>query len=224
MPEMNGIELIKNIRISERFREIPIIMVTGMMVSAENLKEAFEAGATDYLKKPFNKVELNARVKSVLLLTSAIKEVKLVHAEILEGKKRELVATSIKLVQMSELNSKLLDDLNSMIDDFSDETKEKIDSIISRYNLNSLDSTWKEFETRFGNVYEDFYEKLGRSHLGLTLNEKRLSALLKLGFNTKAIAALTFQEAKSVDMARYRLRKKLDLAPDVNLSEYLMNF
>ena len=41
MPEMNGIELIKNIRISERFREIPIIMITGMMVSAENLERGF---------------------------------------------------------------------------------------------------------------------------------------------------------------------------------------
>ena len=125
---------------------------------------------------------------------------------------------------MSELNSKLLDDLNGMIDDFSDETKERIDSIISRYNLNSLDSTWKEFENRFGNVYEDFYVKLGKLHPGLTLSEKRLSALLKLGFNSKAIAALTFQDAKSVDMARYRLRKKLNLASDVNLSEYLMSF
>lgn len=67
MPDINGIEACRRIKEVERFRDLPIIMVTAMDDS-ESIEAAFEAGATDYVKKPFDIIELTSRMRSVLRL------------------------------------------------------------------------------------------------------------------------------------------------------------
>jgi serine phosphatase RsbU (regulator of sigma subunit)/CheY-like chemotaxis protein len=67
MPEIDGIEATKLIQMDTRFRDIPIIFVTALGDSRK-LAEAFDAGATDYVMKPINKVELLARIRSALKL------------------------------------------------------------------------------------------------------------------------------------------------------------
>lgn len=67
MPEINGIETCRRIKEVERFRDIPIIMVTAM-AQREKLQLAFAAGAMDYINKPVNKIELRTRVGSALKL------------------------------------------------------------------------------------------------------------------------------------------------------------
>jgi len=66
MPGMNGIEVCKVLKKGERTRDIPVIFVTAS-TDNETLKEAFESGGNDYVRKPVNKIELLARIKSVLL-------------------------------------------------------------------------------------------------------------------------------------------------------------
>jgi DNA-binding response OmpR family regulator len=73
MPEMNGIEVCKALVNNPSTANIPIILVTAK-VGAEDTKEGLEAGAFDYIKKPFNKVELLARVNSALKLSEAQKK------------------------------------------------------------------------------------------------------------------------------------------------------
>ena len=70
MPEMNGIEVCKILVSNPSTVNIPIILVTAK-AGAEDTKEGLEAGAFDYVKKPFNKVELLARVTSALKLSEA---------------------------------------------------------------------------------------------------------------------------------------------------------
>jgi len=67
MPDINGIETCRRIKEVERFRDIPIIMVTAM-AQREKLQLAFAAGAMDYINKPVNKIELRTRVGSALKL------------------------------------------------------------------------------------------------------------------------------------------------------------
>lgn len=66
LPEMSGIDLIRDLR-SSAFRG-PLLICTGMMLSPEHLRQAFEYGANDYLRKPLNGVELNARLDNSLQL------------------------------------------------------------------------------------------------------------------------------------------------------------
>jgi len=64
MPELNGIEFIKQIRSSGFFKDIPLIMSSGNEGSAEKIK-CLKSGADDYLIKPFNPEELEARIDNI---------------------------------------------------------------------------------------------------------------------------------------------------------------
>ena len=72
MPGITGFEVCKTLVNDIKTKNIPIILVTAK-IGAEDTKEGLEAGAFDYIKKPFNKIELLARVNSALKLSDAQK-------------------------------------------------------------------------------------------------------------------------------------------------------
>lgn len=78
MPDITGIEVCKTLVNHHKTKNIPIILVTAKS-GAEDTKEGLEAGAFDYIKKPFNRIELLARVNSALKLSDAQKS--LLHSE-----------------------------------------------------------------------------------------------------------------------------------------------
>ncbi len=65
MPKMSGLEVCRFLKQDRNTKHIPIIFVTGM-TDNETLREAFESGGTDYVRKPVNSIELLSRIKSVL--------------------------------------------------------------------------------------------------------------------------------------------------------------
>lgn len=67
MPDLDGVEACRQIKAVDRFRDIPVIMVTAMAESGF-LEAAFAAGAVDYVTKPLNRVELLTRIRSALRL------------------------------------------------------------------------------------------------------------------------------------------------------------
>jgi phosphoserine phosphatase RsbU/P len=71
MPEIDGIEACARIRSDPRYSSVPIIMVTSLG-DIDSLANAFVAGATDYITKPVNRVELLARVRSALKLKAEL--------------------------------------------------------------------------------------------------------------------------------------------------------
>ena len=73
MPDINGFDVCKTLVNDNRTSAIPIILVTAK-TDVEDTKEGLDAGAYGYIKKPFNKVELLARVKSALKLSEANKQ------------------------------------------------------------------------------------------------------------------------------------------------------
>jgi len=71
MPEIDGIEACARIRGDSRYADVPIIMVTSLG-DMDSLANAFVAGATDYITKPINRIELTARVRSALKLKAEL--------------------------------------------------------------------------------------------------------------------------------------------------------
>ncbi len=65
MPGLNGFEVVQQLRQSEETRDIPVILLTAT-VQEKDISKGFEAGADDYMRKPFNPQELQARVKALL--------------------------------------------------------------------------------------------------------------------------------------------------------------
>ncbi len=88
MPEMSGIEACRKIKMLERHRDVPIIMVTALSETAY-LAAAFAAGAIDYIATPVKKLELVARVTSALALKREMDARKARERE-LEEKNREI--------------------------------------------------------------------------------------------------------------------------------------
>ncbi len=81
---------------------------------------------------------------------------------------------------------------------------------------------WEEFEYRFQQLHSGFYDRLNQRFPGLTINERRLCAFLKLDMTTKEISDITGQSVRAVNMARIRLRNKLGLThTDTELFAFL---
>lgn len=82
MPKMTGIDFCKRIQTNNKFKDIPVIMCTGINTSSENLKTAFESGVVDFIRKPIDKMELVSRVKSMLRLSESYQTIKRQKEEI----------------------------------------------------------------------------------------------------------------------------------------------
>lgn len=84
----------------------------------------------------------------------------------------------------------------------------------------------KEIDDYYGQieqVHKDFQIKLTQKFPDLTDNEKRLATLVRLNFSTKEISTFMNISPKSVEIARYRLRKKLEMKAGENLTQFLIN-
>ena len=88
-------------------------------------------------------------------------------------------------------------------------------------NLNSTDD-WKLFEEAFNNADKDFMKNLKSKHPNLTPNDLKLCAYLRLNLSSKEIAPLLNISHRSVEVKRYRLRKKMGLEHESGLTEYIL--
>ncbi len=100
MPEITGIEAIREIRRHEEYQDIPIVVVSARS-ETQDLVEAFEAGAVDYLTKPINELELLARIRSMLRLKSETDHRKF-HEKELERLAEELEEKNQRLSMILE--------------------------------------------------------------------------------------------------------------------------
>jgi len=89
-------------------------------------------------------------------------------------------------------------------------------------NIASHDD-WKTFETNFERAHEEFIKKLKAGFPKLTPGDLRLCAYLRMNLSSKEIAPLLGISVRGLENHRYRLRKKMGLDIDINLSEFMMN-
>ena len=236
MPFMSGLELINKLKENQRTKHIPVIMCTGMMTSSRNLMTALEIGAVDYIRKPIDPLELISRMRSMLLLQESFKENERKNLmllkkenELLEFKiecqNKELAANTLNSIRNQELIIEIAQELQEILKLSTDKNIEThIRNVISNLNISTSDSVWEEFRKYFENVHSKFFHNLYNYCPGLSQNEVKICALLKLNFSTKDISAITHQTARSIDVARYRLRKKLKLSKEENLFSFLSQF
>lgn len=86
------------------------------------------------------------------------------------------------------------------------------------------DQHWNEFEEIFNQLHDNFMQRLKTSFPELTPRDMRLCAYLRMNFNTKEIAPLLGISVRGVEDTRYRIRKKLKLSSEANITEFILNF
>ena len=137
----------------------------------------------------------------------------------LELRKRELTG-----VYEAEIRrNALLKDLKAQIGKTkSEKPVEEITALIDKQLED--DSDWTKFESAFNELDFEFIANLNKRHQGLTRQEVRLLVYIRLNLSNKEISELLNIGLKSVEMKRYRVRKKLGLKKSQNLSEYIHSF
>ncbi len=144
----------------------------------------------------------------------------------LNSKKQDLTNLALDISRKNSFATKIHDRLQDLerVNDPA-ERKQGIQSL-SRVVSNHLrlNEDAQEFQVNIETVNHDFFNQLDQQFEGLTTNDKHLCGLIRLNLSSKDIAAIKNISTKSVEMGRYRLRKKLSLSPDEDLSEFLQNF
>jgi tetratricopeptide (TPR) repeat protein len=142
--------------------------------------------------------------------------------EEIDFKNRELATKVMYMVHKNELINFITQKLVKAKSNFEVKNRAKIQEIIVGLQSSIDKDIWKEFEIRFKEVHKNFYIRLMELHPNLSENEKKLCAFLRLNMTTKEIATITHQTPNSIEVARTRMRKKMNLNnTDINLNNYL---
>lgn len=123
-------------------------------------------------------------------------------------KEKEIITLELKQIQQRGIFEKIISQLQSNTSEKKSYAEDK--SVINSLNKERK-SLWEEFELRFNQTESDFYTQLEKQSQELTKNERRLCALIRLDFSSKEIAHINNQSLRSVEIARTRIRKKLNL-------------
>lgn len=142
-----------------------------------------------------------------------------------EHKNTELASSAMNLVRKKEILSKLKEDLASYKNipetDKANKEFQKILRVIDK----ELDHNeeWEQFAVHFDSVHTNYLKLLKEKYPTLTTSDLKLAAYLRLSLSSKEIAQLMNISIRGVETSRYRLRKKLELANDVNLFDFLIS-
>lgn len=136
-----------------------------------------------------------------------------------DNKNRELAVSTMSLNSKNELLAFIKEDLKKT----SQDDNKNIKSVIRTINDNiTEEDSWKVFKEAFDNADKDFLKRIKQLHPLLTPNDLRLCAYLRLNLSSKEIAPLFNISVRSVEIKRYRLRKKMDLQHEIGLVEYIL--
>lgn len=137
---------------------------------------------------------------------------------------KELANQTFNLIQKNKYLLKLKEEILDMAKDArSQEVKGRISKLIRSIDKEfDNKKQWELFETAFGEVHEDFLNKLKEDYPELTPNEIKLCAYLRMNISSKEIASLMNISVRGVEISRYRLRKKLNLGSDTNLTKFIL--
>ena len=178
---------------------------------------------TGYYRKQRNRLMERNRKKIEIKQLESQQEIITLQNQKLESdmasKNRELAASTMNLIKKNEF----LNELKKRISSANKE--EDIQKVISVINKNiAEEDNWKFFKEAFDNADKDFLQSVKEAHPNLTSNDLKLCAYLRLNLSSKEIAPLLNISVRSVEIKRYRLRKKMELDHDQGLVEYILQF
>ena len=232
MPVMNGLDATLMLKSTASTQDIPIIMATGVMTTTGDLKNALEAGAIDFIRKPFDELELASRTKAALRLSYyhqqnqqlMAKEQQLLQAQ-LAHREREL---ALQAIQINEKNQ-FLNEVSHAVESLQTYVSAEGTGTLTQIKKRLLEHTdtergWSNFVVHFEKVHPRFFSGLKVDFPALTNNELRLSAYIKIGMANKEMAQLMGISLTTIKSNVNRLKKKLGLGADHSIRSFLINY
>lgn len=173
-----------------------------------------------YKKQKRDLIEKNQRALEHSQLANEKEIMKLRNDKLrhdIDNKNRELAASTMSIIKKNEFLNTIKKELSEVK---NNELIKPVIKIIDK-NLNQ-NSDWELFQEAFNNADKDFLKKVKEKHPSLTPNDLRLCAYLRLNLSSKEIAPLLNISHKSVEIKRYRLRKKMNLESKDNLIHHIL--
>ncbi|WP_167616015.1 ligand-binding sensor domain-containing protein [Maribellus sediminis] len=177
-------------------------------------------------EKELRKKEKEFEQQSVL----AEKEIIRLNNEKLEAEKlsldKELANQTLSIVNKNKFLMKINQELKRVSEETSDGAVASKMAILKKRIDKEIDNQHQKkiFESYFEEVHADFFDRMKEQFPQLSPNDLRLCAYIRMNMSTKEIATLQNITERGVEISRYRLRKKLDISREINLSTYLLNF
>jgi len=144
----------------------------------------------------------------------------------MKQKDKELANATMQTLQKNKMLITLrneLKKLSSLSNDIGH--KHEVNHLVRRINKEiDNENQWKIFETQFENVHEEFLKRLKTAYPDLTPRELKLCAYLRMNNSSKEISLLMNISTRGVEISRYRLRKKLNLSRETNLTDFILTF
>ncbi|MFP4471033.1 MAG: response regulator [Bacteroidales bacterium] len=226
MPEMDGFEVCKKLKDDPDTRDIPVIFLTAKS-ETENVVKGFELGAVDYVTKPFKTEELLARVKTHIDIRGKILEKEQLEKQLIEKQAKGETDTGEpgdeELMQQLEEKKKELDNvtlfyelrsqLDKLIQDKSPVARMEIRHIKEMISNLFIDKSNQEFHRALKNQFPK-----------LTFDDLRLCSYLKQRFLNVEIAEFLETSPEAIYTRKSRLRQKLGLTKDQDISDFLSNY
>lgn len=139
----------------------------------------------------------------------------------MRGKEQELQQQTLHMINMNHGIAEVENQLQEM--------KAKpvisgndVQKVLSNIKINkTIEKEWENFNNYFGKMHRDFYETLAERHPDLSIQNKRLAALIKIDLSNREIGQILNITHSSVKMGRYRLKSKIGLNENQKLAEYL---
>jgi DNA-binding response OmpR family regulator len=221
MPEMDGFEVCKILKEDEATKDIPVIFVTAKS-ETENVVKGFELGAVDYVTKPFQTEELLARVKTHVDIREKLNEKKEIEKQLsvepadgqesTEELKKQLESRKAELENVT-LFYELRSQMDKLIQDKSPVARMEIRHIKEMISNLFIDKSNQEF-----------HRSLKQNYPKLTFDDLRLCSYLKQRFLNVEIAEFLETSPEAVYTRKSRLRQKLNLTKDEDITDFLANY
>jgi CheY-like chemotaxis protein len=228
MPEMDGFEVCERLKSDPATKNIPVIFLTAK-TETENVVRGFELGAVDYVTKPFDTDELLARVNTHVGIKSKLAE------------RDELESRLANAMGEQGAGDEESDNLVQSLRDELEKKKEELGNVNLFYELRSqLDALIveknpvarmeiKQIKEMISNLFidksnQEFHRSLKHQFPKLTFDDLRLCSYLKQRFLNIEIAEFLETSPEAIYTRKSRLRQKLELDKDQDISEFLSNY
>ncbi|WP_167021439.1 tetratricopeptide repeat protein [Chitinophaga sp. Cy-1792] len=142
----------------------------------------------------------------------------------LELNSKKLASHTLQVIQRNQFMDELKDSISTIVKDDKRDNKKQLQQILLKIEQNQHhEKQWDEFNSIFGQVHQSFFDKLNALSNDLTSNDIKLVALHKMNINSKDMATILGISQDSLRVARYRVRKKLNLPEGDTLNTFAQN-
>ncbi|WP_010419198.1 two-component regulator propeller domain-containing protein [Anaerophaga thermohalophila] len=143
----------------------------------------------------------------------------------LDQKNKALVSSAMAVEEKNQRLKRVKNYLSEITPYVSDQARKKLENVYSLMEENSYPmEDWKSFETSFDVLHNDFLRRITETFPKITHKDLRLVSYIRMNYSNKEIAEMLNISLRSVESSRYRLRKKMNLASDINLNDYIIRF